>query len=235
IDWTPFFLAWELPGTYPSVLLDTRVGDQARALFADAQRLLDVAERDGSLTARGVIGLWEARRDGDDIVLETGDVLHTLRQQREQPTANVALADFVSPERDFVGAFALSVHGAEELALAFEAQHDDYSAILAKAVADRLAEAFAEKLHADVRTRWWGYAEGEDLTNEDLIRERYRGIRPAPGYPAQPDHTEKRTLFRLLRPETVGMSLTESGAMGPAASVSGLYLAHPEARYFAVG
>jgi 5-methyltetrahydrofolate--homocysteine methyltransferase len=234
IDWTPFFIAWELPGTYPGILLDTRVGDQARALYADAQRLLDTVQRDGSLIARGVAGVFAARRDGDDIALAGGEVLHTLRQQREQRTAqpevmqpNVALSDFVADAGDHVGAFAVAIHGAEELAAEFEAQHDDYSAILVKAVADRLAEAFAEKLHADVRRDLWGYAPDEQLTTEDLVRERYRGIRPAPGYPAQPDHTEKRTLFRLLGAHEAGLALTESGAMSPAASVSGLYLGGP--------
>ena len=161
--------------------------------------------------------------------------LHTLRQQRDQTTPNTALADFIAYKGDHIGAFAVAIHGAEELAREFEAQHDDYNAILVKAVADRLAEAFAEKLHRDVRVRHWGYAPDEALDNTDLIKERYQGIRPAPGYPAQPDHTEKRTIFRLLSAEDIGLSLTESCAMFPAAAVSGLYFAHPDARYFAVG
>lgn len=228
-------------------------GEEARKLFADAQALLQRAIDEKLLTARGVIGLWPARRDGDDIVvaadgrwqMEGGQPsaishppsarLHTLRQQRDQTTPNAALADFILPDGDHIGAFAVAIHGAEELAAAFEAQHDDYNAILVKAIADRLAEAFAEKLHRDVRVQHWGYAPDEALGNDDLIRERYQGIRPAPGYPAQPDHTEKRTLFTLLNAGEVGLTLTESCAMTPAAAVSGLYFAHPEARYLAVG
>ncbi|SMB93737.1 methionine synthase [Deinococcus hopiensis] len=258
IDWTPFFIAWEMKGIYPNILTDPLRGPEARRLFDDAQTLLRRAVDEGLLTARGVIGLWPARREGDDIVVEPAEHtdtldhethelaagrlhspqvarLHTLRQQRDQPTPNTALADFVALRGDHVGAFAVAIHGAEELARAFEAEHDDYSAIMIKALADRLAEAFAEKLHRDVRVRHWGYAPEEALGNDDLIKERYAGIRPAPGYPAQPDHTEKRTLFQLLGAEDVGLSLTESCAMSPAAAVSGLYFAHPEARYFAVG
>lgn len=241
IDWTPFFIAWEMRGIYPTILSDPLRGEEARKLFADAQALLRRAIEESLLTARGVIGLWPARRRGDDIDVFTDGseapaaTLHTLRQQREQATPNVALADFVAPRGDHVGAFVVSIHGAEELARAFEAQHDDYSAILVKAVADRLAEAFAEKLHRDVRVQHWGYAPDEALGNDDLIRERYAGIRPAPGYPAQPDHTEKRTIFGLLDAGEIGVALTESCAMTPAAAVSGLYFAHPEARYFAVG
>ncbi|MFC3835239.1 MULTISPECIES: methionine synthase [Deinococcus] len=261
IDWTPFFIAWEMKGIYPNILTDPLRGEEARKLFADAQALLHRATDEGLLTARGVIGLWPATRDGDDIAVQVGqDIpagetldfathelaagrealpgvvhLHTLRQQREQTTPNVALADFVAPHGDHIGAFAVAIHGADELAAVFEAQHDDYNAILVKAVADRLAEAFAEKLHRDVRTKHWGYAPDETLGNDDLIRERYDGIRPAPGYPAQPDHTEKRTLFRLLDAQEIGLELTESCAMWPAAAVSGFYFAHPESRYFAVG
>ena len=260
IDWTPFFIAWEMKGIYPNILTDPLRGEEARKLFDDAQALLGRVIEDGSLTARGVIGLWPAHREGDDIVLddtatargetldfETHEIaagreplpesvrLHTLRQQRDQTTPNTALADFVAYKGDHIGAFAVAIHGAEELARHFEAEHDDYNAILVKAVADRLAEAFAEKLHRDVRVRHWGYAPDEALDNTDLIKERYHGIRPAPGYPAQPDHTEKRTIFRLLNAEDIGLSLTESCAMYPAAAVSGLYFAHPEARYFAVG
>ncbi|WP_199188288.1 methionine synthase [Deinococcus arcticus] len=251
MDWTPFFIAWEMKGIYPNILTDPLRGEEARRLFADAQALLNriVAER--LFTARGVIGLWPARRNGDDIVVdgeslmvkerrspingEPSTLLHTLRQQRAQSGPNLALADFVGPAGDHIGAFAVAIHGAEALAAQFEAEHDDYSAILVKALADRLAEAFAEKLHRDVRVRHWGYAPEETLGNDDLIRERYVGIRPAPGYPAQPDHTEKRTLFALLGAEEAGLRLTESCAMSPAAAVSGLYFAHPEARYFAVG
>ena len=260
IDWTPFFIAWEMKGIYPNILTDPLRGEEARKLFDDAQALLGRVIEDGSLTARGVIGLWPAHREGDDIVLddtatargetldfETHEIaagreplpesvrLHTLRQQRDQTTPNTALADFVAYKGDHIGAFAVAIHGAEELAREFEAQFDDYNAILVKAVADRLAEAFAEKLHRDVRVRHWGYAPDEALDNTDLIKEKYHGIRPAPGYPAQPDHTEKRTIFRLLSAEDIGLRLTESCAMYPAAAVSGLYFAHPDARYFAVG
>ena len=237
IDWTPFFIAWEMKGIYPGILTDPLRGAEARRLFDDAQALLQRIVEEGLLKARGVLGLWPARRVGDDILVEADNPvrLHTLRQQRDQSTPNTALADFVALRGDHIGAFAVAIHGAEELARSFEAQHDDYSAILVKSVADRLAEAFAEKLHRDVRVRYWGYAPDEALGNHDLIKERYQGIRPAPGYPAQPDHTEKRTLFDLLQAEEVGLSLTESGAMTPAAAVSGLYFAHPEAHYFAVG
>lgn len=262
IDWTPFFIAWEMKGIYPNILTNPLRGAEARKLFDDAQALLKRVTDEGLMTARGVIGLWPAHREGDDLVVEAGAVeavradtldhgthelaagraplspvarLHTLRQQREQTTPNTALADFVALRGDHLGAFAVAIHGAEELSREFETQHDDYMSILTKAVADRLAEAFAEKLHRDVRTRYWGYAPGETLSNNDLIKERYAGIRPAPGYPAQPDHTEKRTLFELLSAGDIGLSLTESCAMLPAAAVSGLYFAHPEARYFAVG
>ncbi|MFC4425454.1 methionine synthase [Deinococcus navajonensis] len=240
IDWTPFFIAWEMKGIYPTILSDPLRGEEARRLFDDAQDLLRRVIGDGSLRARGVIGLWPAERAGDDLLVTdpfTSEVtrLHTLRQQRDQTGPNTALADFVGLREDHVGAFAVAIHGAEELAREFEAQHDDYNAILIKALADRLAEAFAEKLHRDVRVHHWGYAPDENLDNADLIRERYRGIRPAPGYPAQPDHTEKRTLFRLLDARGIGLDLTDSCAMTPAAAVSGLYFAHPDARYFAVG
>ncbi|MFB9994193.1 methionine synthase [Deinococcus oregonensis] len=258
IDWTPFFIAWEMKGIYPNILTDPLRGAEARSLFADAQALLRRVVDEGLLTARGVIGLWPAERDGDDILIEaeqhtdsldhdTHEVaagrtplahvtrLHTLRQQRDQTTPNTALADYIAPHGDHIGAFAVAIHGAEELAQAFEAAHDDYNSILVKALADRLAEAFAEKLHRDVRMEYWGYAADETLDNTDLIRERYNGIRPAPGYPAQPDHTEKRTLFALLNAEEVGLTLTESCAMWPAAAVSGVYFGHPDARYFAVG
>lgn len=235
IDWTPFFIAWELKGVYPKIFADPVVGPEARKLHDDALRLLKRVSKDESLRARGVLGLYRASRVGDDVHLPEADVtLHTLRQQRDQRGPNIALADFVG-EEDFVGAFGVTIHGAEELAASFEAAHDDYSAILVKALADRLAEAFAEKLHADVRRDFWGYAADEDLSTEDLVKERYRGIRPAPGYPAQPDHTEKRTILKLLHADEIGLTLTESCAMTPAASVSGLYFAHPDAAYFAVG
>ena len=248
IDWSPFFMAWELKGKYPAIFDDPTVGDEAKRLFADATRMLDEIVRDRSLTAKGVYGFFPANSDGDDIVLYTDDSrtkefgrVHTLRQQWERKGQETfhALADFVAPvesgRKDYVGAFACTAgHGCEELCRRYDREHDDYSSIMAKALADRLAEAFAEWLHQKARCEW-GYGRDESLGNEDLIEERYRGIRPAPGYPACPDHTEKQSLFAWLDAEkTAGMTLTESCAMLPAASVSGLYFAHPESRYFAV-
>ncbi|MDR3513206.1 MAG: methionine synthase [Caulobacteraceae bacterium] len=249
IDWTPFFASWELVGRFPAILDDDVVGKAARDLYADARAMLDriIAER--WFEARGVAGFWPANADGDDIVLYTDDSrgtelarLFTLRQQmaKGEGKANLALADFVAPvgvKPDYVGAFAVTAgHGELEVAKRFRDAGDDYSAILATALADRLAEAFAEALHRKVRTELWGYAPDERFDIDALVTERYRGIRPAPGYPAQPDHTEKATLFRLLDAEAnTGMGLTESFAMTPPASVSGLYFAHPQAHYFGVG
>jgi len=250
IDWQPFFAAWELAGRFPDILEDAEVGGAARSLHADALAMLDRLVGEGWTRPRGVAGFWPANRDGEDDIALFADegrserlaTLHTLRQQmrrgrRGRP--NLALADFVAPPGtpDYVGAFAVTAgDGIEERARAFEAERDDYSAIMAKALGDRLAEAFAECLHERVRRELWGYAPAERLSNEELIAEAYRGIRPAPGYPACPDHTEKRTIFRLLEAEeNAGMGLTESCAMTPAASVAGLYFAHPEARYFGVG
>ncbi len=240
VDWTPFFTAWELRGSYPRILQDPKVGEQARTTWADGQGWLRRIIDEGLLTARGVVGLWPAARDGDDIVLDVDGEpvrLHTLRQQRERTQGGyAALADFVAPQDDHVGAFAVSVHGADELAAQLREEHDDYGAIMVQVLADRLAEAFAEWTHREVRTRLWGYAPDEDLPVEDLVKERYDGIRPAPGYPAQPDHTEKVTLWELLDAErAAGMRLTEHGAMWPTSAVSGLLLGHPESRYFAVG
>jgi 5-methyltetrahydrofolate--homocysteine methyltransferase len=233
IDWQPFFTTWELRGRYPQILDDPR----ARELFDDARKLLSEIIEKRLLRARAVYGVWRARRNGDDIELpDARTTLHTLRQQQETATGNnLALADFIAPNADdYVGAFAVTAGiGVDELVAQFQKDHDDYNSIMTKALADRLAEALAEKLHRDVRRRW--YASDESLSAEELIGEKYRGIRPAPGYPAQPDHTEKRTIFQLLDAERIGISLTESCAMSPAASVSGLYFAHPEARYFAVG
>jgi 5-methyltetrahydrofolate--homocysteine methyltransferase len=250
IDWTFFFHAWELPGKYPQILEHPEKGAAARELFAHARALLERIVEEKLLTARGVYGLWPANRDGEDIVLWTDASCHSerarfpmLRQQRQPAGSDtkplLSLADFVAPVEsgvvDTVGAFAVTAGlGADELAHRFEREHDDYQAILVKALADRLAEAFAEWLHARAR-REWGYGRGEDLPLEDLIAERYRGIRPAFGYPACPDHTEKRRLFELLDAPALGITLSESGAMLPAASVSGLYFAHPDARYFTVG
>lgn len=249
VDWSPFFHAWELKGRYPGILDDAKLGGKARELFDDARRLLDEIVRQRLLTANAVYGFFAAASRGDDISLFTDEsrakiltTFHTLRQQSEKPKdqPNLALADFVAPhdagQSDHIGAFAVTAGiGLEDLCRRFEADHDDYNSIMAKALADRLAEAFAEFLHKRVRDEW-GYGAEEQLTNEDLIREKYRGIRPAPGYPACPDHTEKRLLFDLLEVERhTGIQLTESFAMWPAASVSGLYFAHPQARYFAVG
>jgi len=249
IDWSPFFHAWELRGRYPQILEDAGIGEKARELFADAKALLDRIVRDRLLTARGVYGFFPAHADGDDIRLFSDAAmtkplaaLHTLRQQMEKPEGQPleALADFVAPKEsgraDFAGAFAVTAGiGVDALCRAFEKEHDDYSSILVKALADRLAEAFAEMLHQRARADW-GYGRNESLTSEDLLRECYRGIRPAPGYPACPDHTEKRTLFALLDVEkNAGISLTENCAMTPASSVSGFYFAHPDAHYFGVG
>ncbi|GAB5414361.1 MAG: methionine synthase [Congregibacter sp.] len=243
IDWTPFFITWELAGKYPRILDDEVVGEQARELFADAQNMLKKIVEEQWLTPKAVVGFWPAASNGEDITLEMDGqhlaTLHHLRQQGEKANGrpNFSLSDFVAPENDFVGGFCVTTgHGVAERAAAFEAAHDDYNSILLKALADRLAEALAEHMHRLVRRELWGYAPDEALSNEELIKERYRGIRPAPGYPACPDHTEKKTLFELLDAEAqCGVSLSESYAMEPAASVSGWYFSHPEARYFAVG
>ncbi|HKF13680.1 MAG TPA: methionine synthase [Gaiellaceae bacterium] len=231
IDWQFFFHAWELKGRFPAILEQPA----ARELYDDAQALLAELMRDRSLQARGVYGLWPAGAEGDDIVLEDGTRLPMLRQQSAYGDSrpNRSLADYVAPAGDHVGGFAVSIHGADEVAARYEAEHDDYKAIMVKALADRLAEAFAECLHETARRQW--YETGATLSNEELIAERFRGIRPAYGYPACPDHSEKQTLFRLLAAEEVGMELTETFATAPAASVSGIYLAHPKARYFSVG
>jgi 5-methyltetrahydrofolate--homocysteine methyltransferase len=230
IDWTPFFQTWEMRGRYPQILAEPR----AKELYDDARKLLQEIIEKRLLKARAVYGIWPAHREGDDIVV-AGGVFHTLRQQQETNTGqNLALADFVAPSGDFIGGFAVTAGiGVEELAAHFQKDHDDYNSIMTKALADRLAEALAEKLHRDVRAEW--YAKNESLTTEELIAEKYRGIRPAPGYPASPDHTEKGTLFALLDAEKLGIQLTESYAMMPAAAVSGLYFAHPQSRYFALG
>jgi 5-methyltetrahydrofolate--homocysteine methyltransferase len=251
IDWTPFFQTWELAGHYPAILDDPVVGTQARTLLADAKAMLHRMVSDGRIEARAAFGFWPANAVGDDIVLYTDDskaerlaTLHMLRQQLDKKgdgRPNSCLADFVAPEdsgvTDYVGAFAVTTgHGVEALAAEYRAAHDDYSAIMVQALADRLAEAFAERLHQRVRTEFWGYAAGESIDNEGLIKETYQGIRPAPGYPACPDHAEKGTLFSLLDvPERAGIRLTESFAMYPAASVSGWYFWRPEAAYFGVG
>jgi len=236
-DWTPFFRAWELHGTYPSILSDEVVGESARALQADALAMLDRIVSEKWLTARGVVGFWPCAREEDDIVVylteeERHVRLPMLRQQirKSRDRANFCLADFIDPDGDWIGGFAVSIHGIEPHLARFQAAHDDYSDILLKALADRFAEAFAERLHQHVRTTLWGYAPGEQLTNEALIKEEYRGIRPAPGYPACPDHSLKPILFDLLgATQSTGITLTESNAMLPTSAVSGFYFASPTA------
>jgi 5-methyltetrahydrofolate--homocysteine methyltransferase len=248
IDWTLFFSTWELKGSFPAILQHPQIGPAARDLFEHAQEMLDQIVKRRLLKARGSYGFWPANSDGDDIVLYADETRITeitrfnmLRQQESMPSGqpNRSLADFVAPAgsgiADYIGAFAVTAGlGADELVKRYQQQMDDYRAIMVKALADRLAEAFAEYLHARVR-REWGYGATEALEPHDLIAEKYRGIRPAFGYPACPDHTEKIKLFELLAAERVGIKLTESCAMLPAASVSGLYLSHPQARYFMLG
>ncbi|OEE71999.1 methionine synthase [Vibrio ordalii] len=248
IDWTPFFMTWSLMGKYPTIFEHEEVGEEAQSLFHDANALLDRVEREGLLKARGICALFPAASVGDDIEVyrdesrtEVAHVLHHLRQQTEKPKGyNYCLSDYIAPKesgkRDWIGAFAVTGGiGERELADQYKAQGDDYNAIMIQAVADRLAEAFAEYLHQQVRKEIWGYAADEELSNDDLIREKYQGIRPAPGYPACPEHTEKGTLWEMLQVEqTIDMSLTTSYAMWPGASVSGWYFSHPDSRYFAI-
>ena len=242
IDWTPFFRAWELAGNYPAILDDEIVGESARSLYADARKMLDQIIAEKWFTAKGVAGFWPCHREEDDVVLylpeeERHVRLPFLRQQirKSRDRKNMCLADFIDPQGDWLGGFAVGIHGIEPHLARFQAAHDDYNDILLKALADRFAEAFAERLHQHVRTTLWAYAPGEQLTNEALIREQYRGIRPAPGYPACPDHTLKPILFDLLNAtENTGITLTESQAMLPTAAVSGFYFAHPESQYFGV-
>jgi 5-methyltetrahydrofolate--homocysteine methyltransferase len=252
IDWTPFFNTWELSGHYPQILDDAIVGAQARELLADAQAMLKKIVSEKWLSARAVFGLWEANRVGDDVEVylpaspekdRSTATLHFLRQQVDKPPGrpDFCLADFIAPKqtgvRDWIGGFALTTGiGIEPHLERFEKDHDDYSSILLKALADRLAEAFAECLHKQVRKRYWGYVSDESLGNDELIAEKYRGIRPAPGYPACPEHTEKGTLWDLLDPpNNAGIALTESFAMYPTAAVSGWYFSHPDSQYFVVG
>jgi len=250
IDWTPFFATWELNGKYPAILTDPALGEAARNLHADAQDMLRRMIAEGWFTARAAIGFWPANSEGDDILVFADEsrkapiaTLHTLRQQlaRREGRANVALADFVAPRasglRDYIGAFAVTAGiGEDAIVERFKHANDDYSAIMAKALADRLAEALAEYMHRRVRREFWAYDPNEALSTDELIAETYRGIRPAPGYPAQPDHTEKSPLFGLLGGESgTGVRLTESFAMWPGASVCGLYFSHPESYYFGVG
>jgi 5-methyltetrahydrofolate--homocysteine methyltransferase len=250
IDWTPFFQTWELAGRYPAILDDPKVGEAARSLYDDARKMLDRIVKEKWFKAQATIGFWPANADGDDIAVYADDTrkekiatFHTLRQQLEKREGrfNAALSDFIAPVAsgvpDYIGAFVVTAGiGEDVIADRFKHANDDYSSILCKALADRLAEAFAERMHARVRREFWGYAPDEKLTTDELILEQYKGIRPAPGYPAQPDHTEKATLFALLDAEaTAGVTLTESYAMWPGSSVSGLYFSHPESYYFGVG
>ena len=250
IDWTPFFQTWELAGRYPVILEDEVVGEEATKLFKDAQEMLGKIVSEKWLSAKAVAGVWPADTSGDDITVYTDESrsesltkFHSLRQQSKKADGvpNIGLSDFIAPKesglKDHIGAFVVTAGiGIDEHVKRFEADHDDYSSIMLKALADRLAEAFAERLHHLVRTQQWGYAEAEGLSNDELIKEKYRGIRPAPGYPACPDHTEKLEIFRILNAnELAGVSLTESLAMMPTASVSGLYFAHPQAKYFGLG
>ena len=251
IDWSPFFRSWDLHGKYPEILNDDVVGSQATELFEDAQILLNRVLEEKLLEAKAVFGLFPANSINDDIEIYSPDSLGnetiatflTLRQQlkKREGVPNFALADFVAPKasgiKDYMGCFCVTTgFGTDELAAGFEKDHDDYNSIMIKALADRLAEAFAEFLHEKVRKNYWGYASQENLTNEALIKEAYKGIRPAPGYPACPDHLEKKTIWDLLKvEEQIGVSLTESLAMWPAASVSGYYFGNPESRYFGLG
>jgi 5-methyltetrahydrofolate--homocysteine methyltransferase len=249
IDWSPFFQTWELNGKYPAILDDAKFGPAARSLYGDARAMLDKIVAEGWFKASAVAGFWPANSVGDDIQVYADEtrstsvaVFHSLRQQlsKREGRHNEALSDFVAPRNsklaDYIGAFTVTAGiGEDEVADRFKRANDDYSAIMVKALADRLAEAFAERLHVRVRKEFWGYAADEALTRDDLIAEKYRGIRPAPGYPAQPDHTEKGTLFKLLESERIGVKLTESYAMWPGAAVSGLYFSHPQSHYFGVG
>ncbi len=245
IDWKPFFIAWELHGNFPAILTDEKVGEVANKLYQDAQGMLKKIIEEKWLSAKGAIGFWPAKSVDDDVVVKDGTSsvhLHFLRQQAKKAAGqpNFSLADFICPatenKEDFIGAFAVTIHGIEKHVKSFEANLDDYNKIILQALADRLAEAFAEYLHAKTRTTYWGYAKDEQLDNEALIQEKYIGIRPAPGYPACPDHTEKYTLFKLLNAEAhTGISLTESLAMYPASSVCGWYFANPQSQYFGLG
>jgi 5-methyltetrahydrofolate--homocysteine methyltransferase len=253
IDWTPFFATWELAGRYPKILDDTIIGSEAKKLFDDANKMLDEVISKKLLTAKAVIGFWEANSVNDDVVVRSRETnvsssgventFHFLRQQSEKADGQHynCLADFVAPKEtgvsDYMGGFAVTAGiGIEPLVEAYEKDHDDYHSIMIKAIADRLAEAFAERMHELVRKEYWGYASSENLSSEELIKEEYQGIRPAPGYPACPDHTEKRTLFNLLDAENrISLHLTENFAMYPAAAVSGFYFAHPQSKYFGLG
>ncbi|MGZ8337614.1 MAG: vitamin B12 dependent-methionine synthase activation domain-containing protein, partial [Allosphingosinicella sp.] len=240
IDWTPFFRAWELAGSYPAILEDEVVGESARSLFDDAQAMLDRIIAEHWLVPRATVGLWRCRREGDDVLVLAGNDwtrVPFLRQQvkKREGRANMCLADFIDPDgEDWIGGFAVGIHGLEPHLARFKAENDDYSDILLKALSDRLAESFAEVLHAHVRNSIWGYAPDEHFTNQQLIGEKYAGIRPAPGYPACPDHSLKPTLFRMLGGEPAGVTLTDNFAMLPTSAVSGFYFGHRDSQYFGV-
>ncbi len=247
IDWSPFFRSWEIHGKFPKILKDKVVGEQATHLYEDAQKMMHKIIANQSLKAKGMFGLFEANTINDDdiSIYRKGkeiEVFRTLRQQSKKRVGapNIALADFIAPKdselQDYMGAFCVAIFGADELAKEYKDNDDDYSAIMVQAIADRFAEAFAEYMHKKVRTKHWAYAPQEEISNEDLIKETYKGIRPAPGYPACPDHLEKETIWKLLDVEKIiGVKLTESMAMWPAAAVSGYYFANPEAKYFGLG
>ena len=252
IDWTPFFMTWELAGKYPRILTDEIVGNQASDLFKDAQKMLGIILEKVKEQPKGRFGIFEANSNGDDIEIyeqsncccqKSTHLVNLLRQQQKKPAgqANFCLSDYIAPKSsgltDYLGAFVVcSGSGLDELSSSYEKNNDDYNSIMVKALADRFAEAFAEKLHQDIRKSYWGYAKNEQFNNEDLIKECYAGIRPAPGYPACPDHTHKAIIWDLLNVENeIGVKLTESYAMHPGASVSGWYFANKEARYFGVG
>lgn len=245
IDWKPFFIAWEMHGNFPEILTDSVVGKEATKLYNDANELIDKIIAEKWLTAKGTIGFWEASSEEDTVEVRTDKEILTLSFLRQQikkaaDQPNLSLADFIAPKasgkKDFIGAFAVTIDGIEKHIAAFEANHDDYNKIMLQALADRFAEAFAEALHQQTRKEFWGYDKDENLSNEALIKEQYTGIRPAPGYPACPDHTEKYKLFSLLNAtETIGIELTESLAMYPASSVCGWYFSNPKSQYFGVG
>ena len=249
IDWAPFFIAWELGGRFPDLLTDEVIGKEATKLYNDANALLDIIIREKWLTAKAVIGFFKAEKSAPDTVMVTPTLvdaervsLDFLRQQVKKTASepNISLADFIVPhetnKQDYIGAFAVTIHGIEPYLEKFQQQHDDYNKITLQALADRLAEAFTELLHKKVRTEFWAYAANEALDNQELIKEKYVGIRPAPGYPACPDHTEKYKLFYLLQAEkNTGITLTESLAMYPASSVCGWYFSHPQSKYFGIG
>jgi 5-methyltetrahydrofolate--homocysteine methyltransferase len=237
IDWSPFFHAWELKGVYPKILTDGKYGDEAQKLFYDGQTLLKRIISEKLLTAKGVIGIHPAYAENESVFTD-GVAFKFPRQTVDKGAKkpNYCLADFIAPKDDFIGTFAVTTgHGIEAIVKEFEDQHDDYNSIMVKVLADRLAEAFAERLHQRVRKEFWRYAADESLNNDSLLHEKYMGIRPAPGYPACPDHAEKDKIWKLLNvEENTGITLTESRAMYPAASVSGWYFSHPESRYFSV-